>query len=58
MEEFLQKLFHVPVKEQIFDNEDKLPLILTGLYEIRTFIIGQKLVHLIHPKEHVALPNF
>lgn len=57
MEEFLQKLFHVPVKEQIFDNEDKLPLILTGLYEIRTFIIGQKLVHLIHPKEHVALPN-
>lgn len=57
MEEFLKKLLHVSVKEQIFDKFEKLPLLITGLYEIRSFQVGEKLVYLVHPKEYVSLPQ-
>lgn len=57
MEEFLKKLLHVSVKEQVFDKSGKLPLLITGLYEIRSFQVGEKLVYLVHPKEHVSLPQ-
>lgn len=57
MEEFLKKLLHVSVKEQVFDKSGKLPLLITGLYEIRSFQVEEKLVYLVHPKEHVSLPQ-
>lgn len=57
MEEFLKKLLHVPVQEKAFDKSGKLPLLLTGLYDIKIFIIGEKRVYLVHPKEHISLPK-
>ncbi|KIR01729.1 hypothetical protein P261_00543 [Lachnospiraceae bacterium TWA4] len=57
MEAFLQKLLHVPVTEQLFDKAGQLPLLITGLYEIRSFRVGEKLIYLIQPKEHIALPQ-
>lgn len=57
MEEFLRNLLHIPVQEQVFDKSVELPLLLTGLYDIKTFLIGEKLVYFIHPKEHIPLPN-
>ncbi len=57
MDEILRRLLHVQVMEQDFDQSGKLPLLLTGLYDIRKCLIGEKTVYLIHPKEHVSLPN-
>ncbi len=57
MDELLRNLLHVPVTEQEFDQSGKLPLLLTGLYDIRKYLIGEKTVYLICPKEHVSLPN-
>lgn len=57
MEEFLRKLLHQPVQERAFDETGKLPLFLTGLYDIKAFMIGEKLVYLVHPREHISLPD-
>ncbi len=57
MEAFLQRLLHIPVTEMAFDKSGQLPLLLTGLYEIRCFKVGEKIVYLVHPKEQVALPQ-
>ena len=57
MEEILKEILHIPVKEKAFDGENKLPLLLLGLYDIKVFMIGKKSVYMIQPKEHVSLPQ-
>lgn len=57
MEELLKKLLHVSVQEKTFDQSEKLPLLFTGLYDIRFFVIGEKTVYIVQPKEHVSLPK-
>ncbi|MDO4280125.1 MAG: HTH domain-containing protein [Peptococcaceae bacterium] len=55
MEGLLENLLHVPVQEKVFDPAEKLPLLFTGLYDIRAFVIGERLVYLIRPKEPLSL---
>ena len=57
MEEILKEILHIPVKEKAFDGENKLPLLLLGLYDIKVFMIDKKSVYMIQPKEHVSLPQ-
>ena len=42
MEEILKEILHIPVKEKAFDGENKLPLLLLGLYDIKVFMMAKK----------------
>lgn len=56
MEKTLTNLLHVPVREQQL-SEDRIPLFLSGIYEIKAFIVENQTIFLIHPREFVSLPD-
>lgn len=54
--EVLEHLLHTKILECAFDQRC-LPLLLSGLYGIRCFLIDGKKIYAVQPKEHVALPQ-
>lgn len=57
MEEYLRQLLHASVEEQPVDNPGRIPLMLSGIYEIKAYKIGQKTLYFIHPKVQISLPQ-
>lgn len=56
IENTIANLLHVPVREQQF-NKELIPLAFTGIYDIRSFMVEDQIIFLVHPREHVPLPD-
>lgn len=58
MQKILEDLLHVPVREKVMNVQNKLPLNLQGMYEIKIYTIIDEDILFVKPKEQITFPVF